>query len=173
MKILKVVYFLFFFSILAVQVKSQEADIRVKDTKTENEILVGAVTREGLINIGNWFQEGYASYNPDTTAIKYLISNREELPNIFLVLGTWCGDSKEHVPHFYKVMDLVAYPPQKIFVVAVDRDKKAGDFCIGDFNVTLVPTFILSKGESELGRIIETPLISIEQDIVNIITTAR
>lgn len=148
---------------------AQETDIRIKDTKTDNDILVGAVTREGLINIGTWFQEEYTNYNPDSTAINYLRQNRDKLPNIFVILGTWCGDSKEHVPHFYKVMDLVKYPEQKLFVVAVDRDKKAGDFCLADFEINLVPTFILTKGELELGRIIETPIVSIEQDIVDII----
>lgn len=148
---------------------AQESDKIVKDTKTGNDILLGAVTREGLINIGTWFTEEYDLYVPDSASINYLIQNREKLPYVFVVLGTWCGDSKEHVPHFYKIMDRIDYPASKVFMVSVDRDKKAGEFCLADFDITLVPTFIFTAKGEEIGRIIETPVESLEKDLVNII----
>ncbi len=147
---------------------AQEVDKIVKDTKTGNDILLGAVSREGLKNIGTWFTEEYDLYTPDTAAINYLITNKEKLPNVFVVLGTWCGDSKEHVPHFYKIIDLVDYPASKIFMVSVDRDKKADEFCLADFEITLVPTFIFTSKGEEIGRIIETPVESLEKDLVNL-----
>lgn len=148
---------------------AQETDKIAKDSKTGNDILLGAVTREGLINIGTWFTEEYDLYIPDTASINYLIHHKENLPNVFVVLGTWCGDSKEHVPHFYKIMDLVNYPASKVFMVSVDRDKKAEEFCLADFEITLVPTFIFTAKGEEIGRIIETPTESLEKDLVNII----
>ncbi len=149
-------------------VLAQDVDKIAKDIKTGNDILLGAVTREGLKNIGTWFTEEYDLYSPDTAAISYLIRNKEKLPNVFVVLGTWCGDSKEHVPHFYKIMDLIDYPAAKIFMVSVDRDKKAEEFCLADFEITLVPTFIFTSKGEEIGRIIETPAESLEKDLVNI-----
>lgn len=148
---------------------AQETDKVFKDEKTGNDMLVGEVSRAGLTNIGTWFNEEYNLYNPDTTAINFLKAHRASLPNLFIVMGTWCGDSKEHVPHFYKIADLIDYPKEKIFVLGVDRDKKGGDFCLADFNITLVPTFIFTSKGEEIGRIIETPVISLEQDMVNII----
>lgn len=148
---------------------AQESNKIGKDAKTGNDILIGAVTREGLINIGTWFKEEYDLYKPDTASINFLIQNKENLPNVFVVLGTWCGDSKEHVPHFYKIIDLVDYPASKVFMVSVDRDKKAEGFCLTDFEITLVPTFIFTSKGEEIGRIIETPIESLEQDLVNII----
>lgn len=148
---------------------AQESDKIVKDTKTGNDILLGAVTREGLTNIGTWFTEEYDLYVPDSTSIDFLIQNKDALPNVFVVLGTWCGDSKEHVPHFYKIMDMVNYPASKVFMVSVDRDKKAEEFCLADFEITLVPTFIFTSKGEEVGRIIETPIESLEKDLVNII----
>lgn len=148
---------------------AQESNKIGKDVKTGNDILIGAVTREGLINIGTWFTEEYDLYKPDSASIDFLIQNRESLPNLFVVLGTWCGDSKEHVPHFYKIMDLIGYPASKVFMVSVDRDKKAEEFCLADFEITLVPTFIFTSSGEEIGRIIETPLESLEKDLVNII----
>ena len=68
---------------------------------------------------------------------------------------------------------MAGYPEEKVFAVSVDRLKKGGDFCLTDFEITLVPTFILSRNGSEIGRIIETPEISIEQDMVNFITSSN
>lgn len=153
---------------------AQEVNIKVRDTKTGNDILIGEVTRDGLQNIGEWFATEYNAYTPDTVAIRILKGlQSSSLPYIFVVLGTWCGDSKEHVPHFFKVMDIVKYPAEKVFMVAVDREKKGGDFCLSDFDITLVPTFIFTQKGDEIGRIIETPLTTIEQDIVNLIMSKK
>ncbi len=152
-----------------ISLKAQESDMVVKDSITGNDILFGATTREGLINIGTWFNEEYALYIPNQTAIDLLKKNTDKLPHLFIVLGTWCGDSKEHVPHFYKIADMIGYPEEKIFMVSVDRKKTGGDFCLADFEITLVPTFIFTHRGEEIGRIIETPSISLEQDLVNIL----
>jgi thiol-disulfide isomerase/thioredoxin len=152
-----------------VSVKAQESDIVVKDSISGKDILYGATSREGLINIGTWFNEEYSLYTPDPTAIDLLKKNSDKLPHLFIVLGTWCGDSREHVPHFFKVADLIGYPQEKIFMVSVDRKKTGGDFCLADFDITLVPTFIFTHKGEEIGRIIETPTISLEQDLVNIL----
>ncbi len=167
-----------FFSLVAIllisnTLKAQDVNIVKIDSVSGKEMLVGAITREGLQKMGTWFDEEYNAYIPDSSAIKILEENRNILPDIFVVLGTWCGDSREHVPHFYKIIDLAGYPEEKVFAVSVDRLKKGGDFCLTDFEITLVPTFILSRNGSEIGRIIETPEISIEQDMVNFITSSN
>lgn len=164
-----------FYSLMAVlmmsiTLKAQDANIVQIDSVSGKEMLVGEITRDGLKSMGTWFEDEYNAYIPDSSAIKILKENRSILPDIFVVLGTWCGDSREHVPHFYKIIDLSGYPEEKIFAVGVDRLKKGGDFCLADFNINLVPTFILSRKGGELGRIVETPEISLEQDMVNFIT---
>lgn len=154
---------------------SQEVNTIVKDPKTGNEMIVGEVTRAELVQLSTWsseeykFTDEYNIYIPDTTFINYIKKHNTELPDVFIVLGTWCGDSKDQIPHFFKIMDLAGYPTDKIFMVAVDRDKMGGSYCLVDFNITLVPTFIFTRDGEEIGRIIETPLTTIEEDIVNII----
>ena len=148
---------------------AQDDNHRIFDEKSGKDILIGTVTRDGLITMGDWFNEAYNAYLPDQEIISSLKSQSSKYPYVFIVLGSWCGDSREQVPHFLKIMDQLSYPPEQIFMVAVDRDKKAGNFCIGDFNVTLVPTFIFSIDGEETGRIIETPVTSLEQDFLNIL----
>jgi len=157
-----------FFMVMAVY--AQDDNHRVPDSKSGKEILVGTVTRDGLISMGDWFNEEYNKYQPDSSVIAGIKAHINDYPWVFIVLGTWCGDSREQVPHFLKIMDLLQYPSEQIFMVAVDRDKKAGNFCVGDYNVTLVPTFIMTQDGEETGRIIETPVTTLEQDFLNILT---
>ncbi len=161
--------------LLSVSALAQEPNSIQKDPKTGNDMIVGEVTRQGLLNLPTWssdeykFTDEYNLYSPDTTYLNYLKQIKNELPYVFVVLGTWCGDSKDQVPRFLKIADMIGYPEDKIFMVAVDRDKKGGSFCLADFNITLVPTFIFTKKGEEIGRIIETPQTSLEEDLVNII----
>lgn len=142
---------------------------RIKDTKTGQEILSGSVTKDGLISMGDWFTEAYNQYTPDAIVVEHLQFHKDDYPWVFIVLGTWCGDSKEQVPHFFKILDQIGFPADHIYMVAVDRDKKAKDFCIGDYDIQLVPTFIFTRQGEEIGRIIETPLESLERDFLNIL----
>lgn len=153
----------------AFQAKAQDDNKRTTDAKTGQEILIGTVTREGLMSMGDWFQQSYDTYTPDSTTIELIKSHSSNYPWVFIVLGTWCGDSREQVPHFFKVMDALQYPKEQIFLVAVDRDKKAGNFCVGDYNIKLVPTFIITRDGDEMGRIIETPVQNIEKDFLDIL----
>ncbi len=163
--------FIVFFTVLFFcnSTYSQEYNQTVSDEKSGNPIIVGAADVQGLKTIGTWYEEEYALYTPDQTVLDSIQLFKDQLPDVFIVLGTWCGDSKEHVPHFYKIANMLNYPEDKIFMVAVDRDKKGGDFCLADFNITLVPTFIFTYKGEEIGRIIETPVKTLEQDMLGVL----
>lgn len=162
---------LFIISILLMTVFNLYAqdNQRITDPKDGQEILSGSVTRDGLISMGDWFQEEYNLYTPDSIVVEHLQFHKDDYPWIFIVLGTWCGDSREQVPHFFKILDQINYPADRIYMVAVDRDKKAKDFCIGDYDIKLVPTFIFSRQGDEIGRITETPTETLERDFMNIL----
>lgn len=158
------------FIFLSVSLFAQDDNHRVVDEKSGKEILLGTVTRDGLKSMGNWFDSTYMAYQPDAAIISSIKAHSSNYPWVFIVMATWCGDSREQVPHFLKIMDQLDYPAEQIFMVAVDRDKKAGNFCVGDYGIKLVPTFIFTVDGDETGRIVETPLTSLEQDFLNILT---
>ncbi len=54
-------------------------------------------------------------------------------------------------------------------IFAMDTHKKAPGIDIKAIDVKLVPTLIIYKGEKELGRIIESPKVSLEADLLEII----
>lgn len=150
--------------------QAQEPNQCITDERSGREILIGTVTREGLENLGDWFHTGYQQYTPDIMHMDSIRKYEANYPDIFIVLGTWCGDSREQLSHFFRIVDELGYPAKKISMIAVDRDKKSGDYNAAEDNIQLVPTFIFMLHGKETGRIIETPVQSLEHDFLNILT---
>ncbi|WP_449435026.1 hypothetical protein [Pedobacter steynii] len=65
-----------------------------------------------------------------------------------------------------KIADALPIDKQDITFICVDRAKKAEYGLLENLNIDRVPTFIIYDHRKELGRIIEKPVISIEEDLV-------
>jgi thiol-disulfide isomerase/thioredoxin len=87
-------------------------------------------------------------------------------------LGTWCSDSRREVPRFFKLADEAGIPPASIRLYGLDRTKKSNDGLTDQYAIVLLPTFVFMKGGKELGRIVESPQATIEQDMVTILAKA-
>ncbi len=115
-----------------------------------------------------WFDENSLNYSPREDFIKKLRPQINDY-RFEIVMGTWCPDSRMQVPVFYKVLKKSGYEnPEKIAVIYVPRKYKEYKKIDG-MNIKRVPTIIVLKNEKEIGRIIEYPMQSIEEDLVNII----
>lgn len=119
------------------------------------------------INIEN-YDHNYIAYQPEKEVLDSLAPLINGI-NITAVIGTWCGDSKLYVPQFYKVLDALGYPENKLTLIKVDEEKKAINASITHLNIMSVPTFIIYKQGEELGRIIESPHLTLERDLLNIL----
>jgi hypothetical protein len=67
-------------------------------------------------------------------------------------------------------LDFWKFPLSEITFIGVDNAKNSS---VGEYNslkIERVPTFILYKNNIEVGRIIENPVTSLEQDMVKILT---
>ncbi len=115
-----------------------------------------------------WYKPNYASYVLDSAAIMELRPMTEDL-HFVIVLGTWCGDSKREVPHSMKVLDALKVSDSDVILFGVDRTKKSPDGVTEKLNIQRVPTLIVFKGETELGRIVEHAKESQERDLLNIL----
>lgn len=151
-------------------ITAQTNTSRVMDEKSGKEILIGACYRETLLSVdfASDYNSEYSSYKVDTACISKM-KNKAEAYTCTIVLGTWCGDSKEQVPRFLKIADKLIPGFSVIKFICVDRDKKAGDLDISKLNIVKVPTFIIYHNDTEAGRIIETPAETLEKDLLKII----
>jgi thiol-disulfide isomerase/thioredoxin len=139
--------------------------------ETREIMLTGKITKSDLQKspYNTWFnpnEESYIAKDSDLSAIKTQNQNYE----IKIFMGTWCGDSKEYVPHFYKILNQTNFDLNKVTLIAVDRSKTTPDHLEKDMNITHVPTFIFYKDGKEVHRIVESPAISLENDMLKIIS---
>ena len=148
--------------------QAQQLNKMVFDEKSQLDIILGPCSREGLIN-SPFAPDYHAEYSAYTLPFQILDSLKivAEGLSMKLVLGTWCGDSKEQVPRFFKIYDMAKldFPVE---LICVDRQKLAGETDISQLGIEKVPTFIFFRNGAEIGRIIETPLHSLEQDMLTI-----
>jgi len=137
--------------------------------------LVGPLTREAWSAFAPELAPEAASYQPSPDVVEALAGLDREL-RIVCVLGTWCSDSRREVPRFWKVMEACGLAPESLEMLAVGRvddpAAKAWEESRGvvpgyrdRYGVQLVPTFIVYEGGLELGRIVETPTVSLEADL--------
>ena len=151
---------------------SQDVNKTALDSVSQKEILIGKCTLEGLMSneiFNTAFKTENKYYKIDCNTVEIL---RNKLDNISIVLfmGTWCGDSKEQVPRFYMIMDMLTYDTHSIKIYCNKRGKYADDPYANQFNILKIPTFIIFKDGVEIGRIVETPKVSLEKDLLEIIS---
>jgi thiol-disulfide isomerase/thioredoxin len=120
-----------------------------------------------------WFYKGYDEYQPNQEAIKSLTEYGKEGFSIKIVMGTWCPDSRREVPRFMKVLDAWNFPTGSVTFIGVDNEKRSPIGGYEGLDILRVPTFIIYKNNLEAGRIIENPVTSLEQDMVNILRGMR
>jgi len=117
-----------------------------------------------------WFTKGYDEYQINSEAVNKLLDISKDNVKIKVVMGTWCPDSRREVPKFMRILDIWTFPISHLSFIGVDNTKDTSVEEYKSLNIQRVPTFIIYKNNIEAGRIIENPLTSLEQDIVNILT---
>jgi len=136
--------------------------------------LIGITTRQGFQKapFQEWFQKNYTTYEVKeevTTIRKSQLKGVE----VLAFMGTWCGDSKREVPRFYKVMDKMGFEEKHLKLVNVyletERYKQSPTAEEKGLNIHRVPTFIFYKEGKEIGRIVESPVTSMEIDVAQIL----
>ena len=145
-----------------------------KTEKDDGEIIfVGSVGRDLFSKPENvWFGEMYDSYIPDIGALQPLREMKDTL-DVIIFLGTWCDDTHREFPRFMKIVESTHPPIRIIAFNALNREKKSDSGLPEKFSITNVPTFVFLKNGKEVGRIVEMPQKSLEEDIVDIFQKSK
>ncbi len=150
---------------------SQNLNTVIYDELAEQDILIGYCNKKGLSSatFNKWFDKKYENYKVKTEILDQLNTDIVEDIEFKIILGTWCHDSQREVPGFIKIAEHWGLG-SLITMIGVDKNKEAGDISISDLGIELVPTFIIYYGGEEIGRIIESPIESLEKDIIKILS---
>ncbi len=137
-------------------------------------ILVGHAPLTALQqnNYKTWYDQSYNTYSVDKASVektKPLLQNKR----MDIFLGTWCGDSKREVPRMIKLLEAAGMEIAKLNLIFVDnsteRYKQSPQHEEKGLAIHHVPTFILYDEKKELGRIVESPVVSLEKDLLAIL----
>jgi thiol-disulfide isomerase/thioredoxin len=150
---------------------AQKFNAITTDDKTDKPMLIGHTTLEAFndTNFSWWWNSEYKMYDVDSMDVEKLKVKLEDV-DIKIVMGTWCSDSRTEVPHFYKILDEINFPKEKVTLINVNRDKEGLENEVEGLDIDFVPTFIFYKAGEEIGRIIEMPFETLEKDILELVS---
>ncbi len=115
------------------------------------------------------WRQAYEEFVPDEALLEGLRQKAAGL-RLEVYFAFWCPDSLHHVPPMLRILDGLGddAPPAAFFAV----ERKAGPqqkFYVEAAGVERVPTFIVYRDGREIGRIVENPVGSLLEDLLNIV----
>ncbi|MCD6012101.1 MAG: thioredoxin family protein [Flavipsychrobacter sp.] len=143
----------------------------LKDPKNGRVVFKGPVTFDDLQKEPSfdWLKSGADKYHPRHRKVNALKEHLAEY-SIIIFMGTWCSDTHDMLPKFFKVLQETGYPMAQVTMYGVERNKETRSADVKQYNVTSIPTIVvLNKGGKEVGRITERVDRSVEGDLVRII----
>jgi hypothetical protein len=105
------------------------------------------------------FLRNYQASQPNAVVVQKI---RAALPagRMVVVAEYWCGDSRRLVPLMARIGDLL--PGWEFEVYPWERSSR-----VRELNVRAIPTFVVFRGDQEIGRIVEYPRTgSFEEDLL-------
>lgn len=143
-------------------------------TDTSGDIELAGIATESRLKetpFGQWYNTNYDGYSPDSNLVRQL-SPLLKGKRIQIFMGTWCGDSRREVPRMFKVLHQCGADAASIQLICTGRTdstyKQSPTHEERGKDIFRVPTLIVYEHGKEAGRIIESPVQSIEQDLLSI-----
>jgi len=127
----------------------------------------------GEAPFAEWFERGYQDYAPTAEVLAALRRVDTTDVRMTVFFGTWCGDSRREVPQWLKLFDAMGLANERVTLVAVDNTdeqlKRSPGAEERDLEIYRVPTLIVRRGGTEIARVVEYPVLSIERDLLAIL----
>jgi thiol-disulfide isomerase/thioredoxin len=136
--------------------------------------LLGKSTRQRLQQapFDTWFNKNFTEYNIDSNTanrLKPLVKNKQ----FVIFMATWCGDSRREVPRIYKLLDYCGVKPAQVQLINLNNHdtayKQSPTHEEKGLYIHRVPTLLVYADKKEKGRVVETPVTSLEKDLLAII----
>ncbi len=150
-----------------VDLASQEASIT--DTVAKS-LPLGRMSWLEWQQKAGWASYDAGDYNIPFDFIKSLRQRMEGREITFVIFGaSWCPDVREGLPQIIKLFALLPVGEDRIELYGVDRDKLDPGNVALTYSLKKVPTLIVLEGGKEIGRIVEFPLLSWYEDLLDIL----
>jgi thiol-disulfide isomerase/thioredoxin len=125
-------------------------------TEDRGKVLTGYINRSIIENDSAfaWFKNNMKWGQADAAAVEAFSKNKDKF-SMIVFGGTWCEDTHNLWPQFYRLVDKSGYPDNKITLIGVNRAKTTIEDLHKKWNIVNVPTFIVIHDGKEIGRVVE------------------
>ena len=139
--------------------------------QSQKKYVVGKVTWTKWQKTAGWGTYSPDYYNPDPQKVSALSELIKKRNGSLIVFGaSWCGDSKSEMPKIYKLFSLAGISDQEVALYGLDLKKQEPSGIADAYDIKRVATLVVLSGEEEIGRIVEYPAVSWEDDLIAILT---
>lgn len=144
--------------------------VRELDKKTDKVLLRGKITFDDILKetTCSWLGAGAKAYEPKREAVDQLSKIAGDYKFVVFA-GTWCSDTKDLLPKFYKVLIDAGIDLHAVEMYGVNRAKEALNIESALYGIKNIPTIIVMYQFREVGRIVESVNSSIEEELNAII----
>lgn len=169
----KIFFLIFLTSVFVEAVHAQSSQTKIEFDSAGNKIIMGRINESMLANDESfqWFYKGVNHYQPNPDWIKYISYYRDQF-NVVAFVGTWCPDTKNLLPEFYRVMIGAGYPLNTLIIYGLNEHLQGLGNEAEMFHIKQVPTFIFLHNGKIIGEIADHIQRSMEADIVSILQRA-
>lgn len=130
--------------------------------------MVGKTAQGSLLRDYPVFWNGYRDYTPRKDVVERIAAAKGPI-DVLVFFGTWCKDSVSEVPKILRTLDMAGNKDLRLTLYGVDRAKKEGLGMSERFDIRRVPTTVVLRDGIELGRIVEYPATSNEEELLKIL----
>ncbi len=89
---------------------------------------------------------------------------------IVVIIGTWCPDCHRDIPRFDSIINAIKNSNIQVKYVGVDKQKVDTQGLAAQYKFSRLPTYIIRQKGSEIGRIVERPELTLEEDLAKILS---
>jgi thiol-disulfide isomerase/thioredoxin len=150
------------FSIFSIMAMAQQPTSTILTGKTDVQQLTDQAAYP-------WFTTNYQAYQTDKTVAVQLKKAMPKGATLIVFGGTWCSDTQNLLPKFYKALDDAGIDRKQVQLYLVDEKKTSPEGLEKQYNIVSVPTFVLMHKGTEVGRIVESVQKNIETDLLNLL----
>ncbi len=133
--------------------------------------MIGELSRAELERRQPAYLRRALDYEPDPVKIAALNALEDEI-DIVAFFGTWCLICKHTLPALLATIDAADSAKFNLTLIGTDEDLSFPEDWIVEYELEFTPTVVVLHQGVELGRIQEEALVSVEADLVGIISTA-
>ena len=131
-------------------------------------MLTGKIEPQTLDTTLRQYPDYDGHYQANSKFVEQL-SQIETPTHIVVIIGTWCPDCHRDIPRFMSILNAADNKNISLEYIGVDREKQDPQGHSKHYDFTRLPTYLVLQNNKEIGRIIERPQTTLEQDLIEIL----